>query len=111
RPDRDRVAGRGHARWETRHAQPRRRGVANLELERFHAPEPAAREARDHVDAISLVDRGRELRPAEGDPVEDVSIPAEHELAVAACRFAGPDDGQAEDRDEWLGIARSGGLE
>ena len=64
--------------------EPGRGHVADLELERLEAAERATRQAGDDVDAVALVDRLGEVRPAEGDAVEDVEPAAEGQLAVAA---------------------------
>src|SRR4051794_1256121 len=71
--DRDRPVVRG--RLETA-----RRDVADVELERFEPAERPARQPRDDIDSVALVNRLREVRPAEGDPVEDVEATAEREL-------------------------------
>jgi len=84
-------AGRGH--------------VADLELERLVAAERPADETGHDVDDVALGDRLGEVRPTEGDPVEDVDVPPQGQLAVAAA--GGPDAGDREpaDEQEWLGIA------
>jgi len=86
----------------------RRRGIADLELERLDAAEAAAGEAGDDVDAIALRDLAGELGPAEGDPVEDVEAPLEDELAVAAGGLTGPGHGQSEHGHDGLRVADTG---
>jgi len=57
------------------------------------------------------MDEGRELGPAEGDPVEHVSLAAQHELGVAAARLPDSCHREPEDGHERLGVARAAGRE
>ena len=53
----------------------------------------------------------RQLRPAEGDAVEDVEPALEHQLGVAPVGLAGAGDGESEDRDQRLRVAHPAGRE
>ena len=70
-------------------------------------PNVPADQPGDDVEPVALVDDLGEVGPAERDPVEDVQVAAQRELAVAAVRGPDPGDGQAEHRDERLRVARA----
>ena len=59
------------------------RHVADVELERFEAAEAPAGQARDDVEPVALVDGLGDVRPTERDPVEDVALAPERQLACA----------------------------
>src|SRR5512143_857246 len=85
----------------------RRRRVADLELERFDAAEPAAAQLGHDVDHVALGDLARQLRPAEGDAVEDVEPALERQLGVPATRLAHLGHRQPEDREQRLRVPRA----
>src|SRR4051794_5716343 len=92
----------------------RSRDVADLELERFKATERPAHQSRDHVDAVAFVDGLGDVGPTERDPVEDVAVALERQLAMAAGGSADTCHGEAEDGDQRVrvpGPARGEGSE
>ncbi len=85
----------------------RRRYVADVELERLEAAEVPAGEPRHDIEPVALADHLGDVRPTERDPVQDVEAATERQLGMAAGRGAHAGDGQAEDGDERVGIARA----
>src|SRR3989304_87606 len=81
------------------------RHIADVQLERLHAAEPAADEARRDIDAVALADERRQLRPPKGDAIEDVEPTLQHQLRVAATRLARACHRQPEHGDERLRVA------
>ena len=88
-----------------------RGGVADLQLERLEPAELAARRAARRRRSGRPRRPARRCRPTEGDPVEDVTVALEGQRRVAVAGEADPGHGQAEDRDERLGVARAVGRE
>src|SRR3954451_15662032 len=84
---------------------PRRRHVADLELERLDTAECPARNPGEDVDVVTLPERRCEIGTAERDRVEDIALAAKDELRVATGRFANPGDGQTERGDDGLRVA------
>ena len=85
----------------------RGRHVADIELERLEAAEVPAGEAGHDIQPVALSDDLGDVRPTERDPVQDVEAATERQLGMAAGRGAHAGDGEAEDGDEGVGIARA----
>ena len=87
--------------------EPGRRHVADLELERLEAAEPSAGQPGDDVEPIALADDLGDVRPAERDAVEDVAVARSVSWLWPPVAARTRVHGQAEDRDERLGVARA----
>ena len=85
----------------------RGRDVADLELERFEAAEPPAREAGDDVEPIAFLDGLGDVGSSERDPVEHVALALEGQLAVAAGGGSDAGHREPEDGDERIGVPRT----
>ena len=95
---------------ETREV-PSGRHVADLQLERLEAAELPAVQTRRDVDDVALGQADRQVVAPEGDGVEDLAAPAQHERGVAAGGRPDPADGQAADADQGVRVARRDGPE
>src|SRR3954465_11737863 len=78
--------------------------IADVELERFEATERPAGQARHDVEAVAFVDDLGDVGSTERDAIEDVQPAAARQLAMPAGRGPDPGNGQAEDRDEGIGV-------
>ena len=88
-----------------------RGGIADLELDRLVATEPAGHDPGDDIEPVAFVHVRGEVGPPEGDGVDDIEPLAQGQLGVAAVRGADTGHGEALDGDERIGVPGPGRVE